>query len=87
MASGNTQVELGDFLERHKVKVASDSEIEAHLNFWTPNIQNFATVRKDRHQGQGGRLPHIDSQIYKLLSEARFTRYSGKSSSGRVDYK
>ena len=29
---------------------------------------------------------HIDSQINKLLSEARFTRYSGRSSFGRVYY-
>ena len=29
---------------------------------------------------------HIDSQINKLLSEARFTRYSCRSSFGRVDY-
>ena len=29
---------------------------------------------------------HIDSQINKLLSVARFTRYSGRSSFGRVDY-
>ena len=29
---------------------------------------------------------HIDSQINKLLSKARFTRYSGRSSFERVDY-
>ena len=29
---------------------------------------------------------HIYSQINKLLSEARITRYSGRSSFGRVDY-
>ena len=29
---------------------------------------------------------HIDSQINKLFSEARFTRYSGRSSFRRVDY-
>ena len=29
---------------------------------------------------------HIDSQINKLLSEARFTRYSSRSSFERVDY-
>ena len=29
---------------------------------------------------------HIDSQINKLLSEARITRDSGRSSFGRVDY-
>ena len=29
---------------------------------------------------------HTDSQINKLLSEARFTRHSSRSSFGRVDY-
>ena len=53
---GNKQVELGDFLERHKVKVAVIQELKLTLNFRTPNIQNFITVRKDRDQGQGGSL-------------------------------
>ena len=33
MASATNRFELGDFLERHKVKVGSDSGIEAHLKF------------------------------------------------------
>ena len=53
---GNKQVELGEFLERHKVKVAVIQESKLTLNSRTPNIQNFNTVRKDRHQGQGGGL-------------------------------
>ena len=48
------QVELGDFLERHKVAVVQESKLT--LNYRTPNIQNFTTVRKDRDQGQGGAL-------------------------------
>ena len=82
---GNKQVELGDFLERHK-KVAVIQESKFTLNSQRPNIQNFTTVRKDRDQGQGDGFFHIDSQINKLLSEARFTRYSSRSSFGRVDY-
>ena len=53
---GNKQVELGDFLERHKVKVSVIQESNLTLISRTPNIQNFTTVRKDRDQGQGGRL-------------------------------
>ena len=53
---GNKQVELCDFLERHKVKVAVIQESKLTLNSRTPNIQNFTTVRKDRDQGQGGGL-------------------------------
>ena len=49
---GNKQVELGEFLERHKVKVAVIQESKLTLNSRTPNIQNFTTVRKYRHQGQ-----------------------------------
>ena len=51
---GNKQVELGDFLERHKVNVAVIQESKLTLNSQTPNIQNFTTIRKDRDQGQGG---------------------------------
>ena len=80
---GNKQVELGDFLERHEVKVALIQKSRLTLNSRTPNIQNFTTVRKDRDQGW---FTYIDSQINKLLSEARFTRYSSRSSFGRVDY-
>ena len=50
---GNKQVELGEFLERHTVKVAVIQESKLTLNSRTPNIQNFTTVRKDCHQGQG----------------------------------
>ena len=53
---GNKQVEIGEFLERHKVKVAVIQESKLTLNSRTPNIQNFTTVRKDREQGQGGGL-------------------------------
>ena len=54
--TGNKQVELGEFLERHKVKVAVIQESKLTLNSRTPNTQNFTTVRKYRHQGQGGSL-------------------------------
>ena len=54
---GNKQVELGDFLGPHKVKVSAViQESKLALNYRTPNIQNFTTVRKDRDQGQGGGL-------------------------------
>ena len=53
---GNKQVGLGDFLERHKVKVVVIQESKLTLNSRTPNIQNFTTVKKDRDQGQGGGL-------------------------------
>ena len=53
---GNKQVELGDFLERHKVKVVVIQESRLTLNSRTPNIQNFTTVRKDHDQGHGGGL-------------------------------
>ena len=49
---GNKQVELGDFLERHEVKVAVIQKSKLTLNSRTPNIQNFTTVRKDSDQGQ-----------------------------------
>ena len=65
---GNKQVELGEFLERHKVKVAVIQESKLTLNSRTPNIQNFTTVRKDRHQGQGGGLLTL---IHKSIN---FTR-------------
>ena len=82
---GNKQVELGDFLERHKVKVTVIQESKLNLNSRTPNIQNFSTVRKDCDQGQGGGLLTL---LHKSInfSEARFTRYSSRSSFGRVDY-
>ena len=52
----NKQVEQGEFSERHKVKVAVIQESKLTLNSRTPNIQNFTTLRKDRHQGEGGGL-------------------------------
>ena len=52
----NKQVKLGEFLERHEVKVAVIQESKVALNSRTPNIQKFTTVRKDRDQGQGGGL-------------------------------
>ena len=60
---GNKQVELGDFLERHKVKVAVIQESKLTLNSRTPNIHNFTTVRKDCDQGQGGLLTLIHKSI------------------------
>ena len=77
---GNKQVELGDFLERHRVKVGVIQESKLTLNSRTPNIQNFTTVRKDRDQGQGGGLL---TMIHKSIN---FTRYSSRSSFGRVHY-
>ena len=53
---GNKLVELGEFLERHNVKVAVIQESKLSLNYKTPNIQNLTTVRKDRRKGQGGGL-------------------------------
>ena len=53
---GNKQVELGEFLERHKVKVAVIQESKLTLNSRMPNIQKFTTIRKYRHQCQGGGL-------------------------------
>ena len=65
---GNKQVELGDFLERHKVKVAVIQESKRTLNSRTPNIQNFTTVRKDRDQGQEGGLLAL---IHKSINFSR----------------
>ena len=53
---GNKQVKLGEFLVRHNVNVAVIQESKLTLNCRTPNIQNFTTVRKHRHQCQGGGL-------------------------------
>ena len=49
---GNKQVELGEFLVRHKVKVAVILESKLTLNYRTPNSPNFTTIRKYRHQSQ-----------------------------------
>ena len=65
---GNKQFELGEFLERHKVKVAVVQELKLTLNYRTPNIQNFTTVRKYRHQGQGGGLLTL---IHKSINLSR----------------
>ena len=67
---GNKQVELGRFLERHKVKVAVIQESNFTLNSRTPNIQNLTIVRKDRHQGQGGGLLTL---IHKSINFSRET--------------
>ena len=65
---GNKQVELGDYLERHKVKVAVIQESKLTLNSRTPYIQNFTTVRKKRDQGQGGGLLTL---IHKSINFSR----------------
>ena len=65
---GNKQVELSEFLERHKVKVAVIQESKLTLNYWMPNIQNFTTVRKDCDQGQGGGLLTL---IHKSINISR----------------
>ena len=83
---GKKQVELGEFLERHKVKVAVIQESKLTLNSRTPNIQNFTTVRKDRHQGQGGGLLTLIHKSINFSLSVRYTRYSVRSSFGRVDY-
>ena len=64
----NKQVELGEFLERHKVKVAVIQESKLTLNSRTPNIQNFTTERKNRHRGQGGGLLTL---IHKSINFSR----------------
>ena len=43
---GNKQVELGEFLERHKVKVAVIQESKLTLNSRTLTIHSLTTVRK-----------------------------------------
>ena len=53
---GNKLTELGEFLERHNVKVAVIQESNHPSNSKTPSIQNFTTVRKDRRHGEGGGL-------------------------------
>ena len=65
---GNKQVELGEFLERHQVKVAVIPESKLTSNSRTPNIQNFTTVRKDCHRGQGGDLLTL---IHKSINFSR----------------
>ena len=65
---GNKQVELGDFLERHKFKVAVIQESKLTLNSRMPTIQNFTTVRKDCDQGQRGGLLTL---IHKSITFSR----------------
>ena len=65
---GNKQVELSEFLERHKVKVEVIQESKLTLNSRTPNIQNLTTVRKGRYQGQGGGLLTL---IHKSINFSR----------------
>ena len=65
---GYEQVELGELLERHKVKVAVIQESKLTLNYRTPNIQNFTTVRKDRDNCQGGGLLTL---IHKSINFSR----------------
>ena len=65
---GNKPVELDEFFERHKVKVAVIQESKPTLNYRTPNIQNFTTVRKDRYQCQGGGLLTL---IHKSIKFSR----------------
>ena len=54
--AGNNIVELGIFMEKHKVKVAVIQESKLSQTLSTPCIQNYTTVRKDRRLGQGGGL-------------------------------
>ena len=56
---GNKQVELGEFLERHKVNMAVIQESKLTLYSRTPNIKTVIEM--------------VYSQINKLLPEARFT--------------
>ena len=74
---GNKQVELGEFLERHKV--GSDSGIEAHLKFSDAKHPELHHSKKRLSSTPRRWFTHIDSQINKLLSETRFIRYSGRS--------
>ena len=59
---------LTEFLERHNVKVAVIQESKLSSNSRTPNIQNFTTVKKDWHQGQGGGLLTL---IHKSINFSR----------------
>ena len=42
----NKQVELGEFLVQHKVKVAVIHKSKLSLNFRTPNIENFTNAKE-----------------------------------------
>ena len=65
---GNKLTELGEFLNRDKVKVAVIQKSKLHSNSKTSSIQNFTTVRKDCHQGQGGGLLTL---IHKSINFSR----------------
>ena len=53
---GNKLSELERFLEKHNVKLATLQESKFRSKSRKPRFQNFATVRRDRPQGQGGEL-------------------------------
>ena len=53
---GNKLTELGVIMENNKVKVAVIHESKLTKKSKNPCIQNYTTVRKDRHHGQGGGL-------------------------------
>ena len=80
---GNKQVELGEFLERYS---GSDSGIEAHLKLSDAKHPELHHSKKRPSSRPRRWFTHIYSQINNLLSVARFTRYSGRSSFGRVYY-
>ena len=65
---GNKLTELGEFLERHNVKVAVLQESKLSPKSRSPIIQNFTTVGKDRRQGQGGGLLTL---IHKSINFSR----------------
>ena len=50
----NKLTSLGEFLERHNVKVTVIQQSKLSSNSKPPSINNFTTVRKDRCQCQGG---------------------------------
>ena len=58
----------------------SDSGIEAHLKFSDAKHPELHHIKKKTSSRPRRWFTHIDSQINKLLSEARFTRYFGRSS-------
>ena len=78
-------MEFGEFLKRHNVKVAVIQESKLSYNSKTPGIQNFTTVRKDCHQGQGGGLLTL---IHKSINFSRKPESpdSGRTSFGGVDH-
>ena len=65
---GNKLTQLGEFLKRHKVKVAVIQESKLSPNSKTPSIHKFTTVRKNLHQGQGGGLLTL---IHKSINFSR----------------